>query len=348
MSKINLKSLSYHELSDWILSLGEKSFRASQIWLWLYHKNLSEFTGMTNISRQFQNTLKERAFIFTLPLSKTTNSRTSQTRKYLWKLNDGNHIESVYIPEGKRKTFCISSQVGCAVGCRFCATAEMGFIRNLEVHEIVEQVLAMQRHTGIRPTNLVVMGMGEPLLNYNNVMKALWILNHQDGLAIGHRKVTVSTSGIVPIIEQYIRDRHPFNLAVSLNAADNETRSGIMPINRKYPLDSLIRAVKLYARQSRKRVTFEYVLIKGVNDSPEDAHRLLNLLSGIRCKVNLIAYNPVRGPWSRPDDQCIHAFAEIIRPLCAPVTLRLSKGDDINAACGQLATTATDRHGYNL
>jgi len=337
MIKTNLKSFSRDELTDWVLSIGEKTFRASQIWSWLYQKNVTDFSCMSNISRKFQITLNEKASIYTLQLDRTKNSQTSKTVKFLWKLEDGHYIESVYIAEGKRRTFCISSQVGCALGCRFCATAKMGFIRNLDVHEIVEQVLSMQRQIGLKPTNLVVMGMGEPFLNYHNVIKALWIINHQDGLAIGYRKITISTSGIVPMIKRYSREKLPFQLAVSLNAADNETRSSIMPVNRQFPLKQLIQAVKLYTKQARKRITFEYVLIKGVNDSTDDARRLLDLLSGIPCKVNLIAYNPTGELWDRPDDHRIYVFSDIIQPLCAPITLRLSKGDDINAACGQLA-----------
>lgn len=339
MKKTNLKSLTRNELNEWIQSQGENNYRAAQLWSWLYQKNVIEFTRMTNVSRKFQSRLQQIAEIYTLEPIKSVRSERSGTEKFLWNLGNGNHIESVFIPEGNRRTLCISSQVGCAVGCRFCATATMGFVRNLEVHEIVEQVLAMERHVHMKPSNLVIMGMGEPMLNYENVIKALTILNHPDGAAIGHRKITISTSGIIPAIERYTREKQPFKLAISLNATTDETRSKIMPINKKYPLNQLMQAAKIYTQKIRKRITFEYVLLKGMNDSPEDAQRLLRMLHGIPCKVNLIAYNAVGSSFQSPDNARIEAFARMIRPLAAPVTLRLSKGNDINAACGQLVTS---------
>ncbi|MBN1780055.1 23S rRNA (adenine(2503)-C(2))-methyltransferase RlmN [bacterium] len=338
MSKTNLKSLTFNELQEWIHSTGEKPFRASQIWSWLYQKNIVEFSGMTNIARSFQTHLHDHAFIYSLSPVKTTGSSATRTQKILWQLEDGLHIESVFIPDGHRRTFCISTQAGCAMGCGFCATAAMGFQRNLHVHEMTEQVLSMQRHLGIKPTNLVLMGMGEPFLNYDNVIRALTILNNAEGTAIGHRRITISTCGIVPAIERYTRENHPYKLAISLNATTDETRSSLMPVNRKYPLNTLLRAAEAYTRQSHKRITFEYVMIRNLNDTPEDARRLMRMLRGIPCKVNLIGYNATNPDFTRSDDKRIHAFAEAIAPLSAPVTLRLSKGDDIQAACGQLAT----------
>jgi 23S rRNA (adenine2503-C2)-methyltransferase len=338
LNKVNIKNFYLSELTRWIENLGEKPYRANQIWTWIYQKNINSFEGMSNISQPLRIRLNNEASIYTLPLKSSHNSNVTKTRKFLWQLNDGLEIESVYIPEGKRKTFCISSQAGCAMNCGFCATATMGFKRNLEVFEITEQVLSMQRHIQEKATNLVVMGMGEPFNNYDHVIKALTILNHPNGAAIGHRKITMSTCGIVPMIERFTRERQPFKLAISLNATTNRIRSGLMPVNKKYPIESLLHAARVYTTMLKKRITFEYILIEGVNDSPEDARRLLRLLHDIPCKVNLIQYNPARKNLVRPENQRVMQFADLIRPLCAPVTLRLSRGDDIQAACGQLVT----------
>jgi 23S rRNA (adenine2503-C2)-methyltransferase len=271
-----------------------------------------------------------------LSLEKKTQGTTSVV-KYLWKCLDGALIESVYIPEGKRRTFCVSSQVGCTLGCAICATGRMGWKRNLHPGEITDQVVQMIRSLGLRPTNLVLMGMGEPLLNYKHVIKALHILNDPDGTAIGHRKITISTAGIVPVLKTYIKEKQPFKLAVSLNATTDRQRSVIMPVNRKYPLHELLRTIRTYTEVSKKRVTFEYVLIRDFNDTPEDAERLKKLIKSIPCKINLIACNPVDKRFERPDEARIESFAEILRSLNAPVTLRLSKGNEIKGACGQLA-----------
>jgi len=337
MKKPILKGLSRKELIQFVTGLGEKSFRASQIWSWIYQKGANHFDEMSNISLPLRTRLNQSAAIGNLQLLSKQNSPASKTTKFLWGLEDGQRIESVYIPEGKRRTVCISSQVGCALKCGFCATGRMGFRRDLTAFEIIDQVLGIRRETGEQPTNIVVMGMGEPFLNYDNMIEALTIINDPEGIAVGHRKITISTSGIIPQIQRYTREGHPFKLAISLNATTDDQRSKLMPINKKYPLPDLLRAVKEYTSKSKKRVTFEYVLLKGVNDTDEDARRLLKLLSPIPCKVNLIAYNPTSNKYQTPDEKRIEAFAELIRPLCAPVTLRLSKGDDIHAACGQLA-----------
>jgi 23S rRNA (adenine2503-C2)-methyltransferase len=337
MKKQNLKGLDRDELIQFFLDMGEKPFRASQIWSWIYQKGVNDFDVMSNISRPLRTRLNESAVIGTLRLADKQISPASKTIKFLWELEDGKRVESVYIPEAKRRTICISSQVGCALKCGFCATGRMGFQRDLTPFEIIDQVLGIRRETGEQPTNIVVMGMGEPFLNYDNVIKALTIINDREGIAVGHRKITISTSGIIPQIQRYTRENQPFQLAVSLNATTDALRSRLMPINKKYPLPDLIRAVADYARNNKKRVTFEYVLLKGINDTEEDARRLLKLLSPISCKVNLIAYNPTSDKYQTPDETWIETFANLIRPLCAPVTLRLSKGDDIRAACGQLA-----------
>ncbi len=333
--------MSRQELDQFIADIDEKSFRAGQIWSWIYQKNLTSFDQMTNISQSLRTKIDRIAFISSLKLVNKTVSTRSKTEKFLWELGDGLRIESVYIPEGKRRTVCISCQVGCALKCRFCATGSMGFIRNLEVEEITDQVLSILREIGGKPTNIVVMGMGEPFLNVNNVIKALYILNHSDGMAIGHRKITISTAGIIPQLIRYAEEAHPFKLAISLNATTDPQRTYLMPINLKYPLHELLRTARIYTKKIKKRITFEYVLLKGINDTQADAHRLLGLLNGIPCKVNLIAYNPTGNRFKAPDEDTIKHFAEAIRPLCAPVTTRLSKGDDIHAACGQLAVATS-------
>ena len=236
MKKINLKSLSRQELNQFITEIDEKPFRANQIWSWIYQKNVTSFNRMTNISQSLRIKLDRIAFISSLKLIHKTVSRRSHTEKFLWELENGLRIESVYIPEGKRRTICVSSQVGCTLQCRFCATGSMGFIRHLEVEEITDQVLSTSREVGEKPTNIVIMGMGEPFLNFDNVIKALYILNHSDGMAIGHRKITISTVGIVPKLIRYTEESHLFKLAISLNATTETQRTRLMPVNKKYPL----------------------------------------------------------------------------------------------------------------
>jgi 23S rRNA (adenine2503-C2)-methyltransferase len=344
LKKTSLKGRSRPELESFIADIGEKPFRAKQIWSWMYRKGILSFDEMTNLSKGLRAKLKQTARIDSLHLVKATLSDESGTQKFLWRLADGNHVESVYIPERKRRTICISTQVGCGLGCAFCATGRMGFIRDLEPYEIIDQVLSVRRRIDENPTNIVVMGMGEPFLNYDNVIRALYIINDPEGIAVGHRKITISTAGIIPQIRHYAREGHPFKLAISLNATEDKTRSVLMPINKKYPIQELLKTAKAYTMATKKRLTFEYILIKDVNDSPDDARRLLRLLRNIPCKVNIIAYNTTSQTYTRPDNQHIEAFAESIRPLCAPVTLRLSRGSDIHAACGQLAVQLRDEH----
>lgn len=335
--KINLKNISRAELGHFIHQIGEKPFRTPQIWNWIYQKGALSFQEMTDLSKNLREKLKSTCFIGSLKLVNTRKSDESKTQKFLWQLEDDLLIESVYIPEGSRHTICISSQVGCSCGCRFCATGEMGFSRNLKVYEIIDQVLGITREINHKPTNIVMMGMGEPLLNFNNLIKALTILNSEDGFAIGHRKITISTVGIVPMIVRYTQEKYPFKLAISLNATTDTQRSQIMPINQKYPLNLLLSAAYDYTQRTRRRITFEYVLIKNINDTPDDAKRLLDLLKKFPCKVNLIGFNPTGNHYKRSDENRMEHFAKMIRSLCAPVTFRLSKGSDIRAACGQLA-----------
>lgn len=337
MDKKNLIGLSRKELAGFIQEIDEKKFRFSQIWSWIYQKKVNNFHEMTNLSKKFRTALTEICCLKSLILKKKNVSSQTGTKKYLWELEDKNLIESVLIPEEKRKTICLSSQVGCSLGCTFCATATLGFTRNLDSFEIVSQVLDIIRDTGITPTNLVIMGMGEPLLNYDNLIKALDILHDPEGLALSHRRITISTAGLVPEIYRYTKEGHPYKLAISLNAADDALRSKLMPINRKYPLNKLMKAAKEYTKTSGKRITFEYVLLNGVNDRPQDAEKLLRLLKGLKCKLNLIEYNNTNSDFISPSKRRVQQFMKILRKLSAPVMLRSSKGDDIQGACGQLA-----------
>jgi 23S rRNA (adenine2503-C2)-methyltransferase len=336
-AKFQLLEKTRAELGLWIKDRGEPLFRAGQIWSWIYQKRAASFEEMTSLSKEFRKSLSADTRIGSLRLADKSESHDSGTVKYLWELEDGLRIESVFIPEKDRRTICLSSQVGCPLACTFCATGRTGFVRHLKTHEIVDQVLSTARLAKENPTNLVVMGMGEPFLNYDPVMKALDILHDPDGAALGHRRITVSTSGIIPGIERYGLENRPYKLAVSLNATTHGGRSALMPINETYPLARLLEAIRDYTHRTGRRVTFEYVLIRGTNDTADDARRLLRLLHGIPCKVNLIPFNPTSSLYQRPGDDQVLRFAERIMPLSAPVTLRMSRGQDIQGACGQLA-----------
>jgi 23S rRNA (adenine2503-C2)-methyltransferase len=316
--------------------IGEEPFRANQLFNWIYKKNTADFDKMLNISRESRKKFSEIFFISSFRSSEEFRS-SDGTIKFRFGLDDGYFIESVYIPEEKRNTLCISTQVGCPLGCKFCLTGEMGFKRNLSVSEMVNEVMSVKERTGRdRITNIVLMGMGEPLLNYENVKKFINILIASEGLAFAKRKVTLSTSGILPELEKFIKEVD-VSLSISLNAPDDETRSRIMPINRKFPLKEILRAASLYPEVHKRMVTFEYVLIKGINDSLKQAEKLASLLKGLRCKINLIPYN--ENPYSefkRPADETVLAFQEILKKHNYTATIRKSRGQDISAACGQL------------
>jgi len=336
MEKINLKGMTLSELENFVKDVGIEPYRARQIFQWIYNKNVTSFEEMTNLSKWLRKKIAEKAEIPILKILRLNRSTKSGTIKFLFQLPDGKAVESVYMPDGSRRTVCVSSQVGCALQCRFCQTGKMGFKRNLKVWEIVDQVLAIERELKVNVTNIVLMGMGEPFHNYENVIRAAELFSHPEGLAIGQRKITISTSGLVPAIRRFTRENRRFKLAISLNATTDSVRSYLMPINKKYPLSELLDAVREYSSVSRNRVTFEYVLISGKNDSVEDARRLQRLLDGIRCKINLIPYNPTLLEFSAPDEETINRFIQELLDFPAPVTVRRSNGDDIDAACGQL------------
>jgi 23S rRNA (adenine2503-C2)-methyltransferase len=336
--KIDLRGLTFEELKTWVTGLGLESYRAEQIFRWIFQPGLKAFSGMTNLSRKWRERFEEEALLSRLELQKKEHSADG-SQKFLFALEDGQSIESVLIPEKGHFTLCLSSQVGCAQGCRFCLTGRMGLKRNLKVSEIINQVLAVREtleDSGPQLTNLVFMGMGEPLHNFEQVSRALTILLSPKGMQFSHRHVTVSTAGLIPEIRELGR-LLPVNLAVSLNAATDTVRNDLMPVNRRYPLEALLRACREFPLPHAKRITFEYILIREVNDSPEAAKTLAGILQGIKAKINLIPFNPHPGIAFRPPgEEVLLKFQDILVRQHYTVMIRRSKGGDISAACGQL------------
>jgi len=335
--KPDLKNMTLDEIEIFISRFGKEKYRARQIIKWMYQYGITSFDEMTNLSKNFRSEIGTLARISFLTIEKIQES-TDSTKKILFKLEDGNFIESVLIREKNHWTLCISTQAGCQMGCEFCLTGKYGFKRNLLASEIVDQITISRFNMpeGNNIKNVVMMGMGEPLANYKNTLKAINIITTDSGLGLSKRKITVSTCGIVPMIEQLGKDT-VINLAVSLNASDNETRSYLMPINRMYPIEKLVEVCRLYPMPKRRRITFEYILIEGVNDAPEDAENLARLMRGVRCKFNLIPFNEF--PESRfrtPSDERIDTFRKILIKHKYTAVIRKSKGRDILAACGQL------------
>ncbi len=323
---------------------GQPRYRAGQVLDWLYAKRAPEFRAMSNLPSALRSQLEERFVLSPLRSDGDVHSGDT-TRKYLFRLHDGRYVESVLIPasparygeRSSRHTLCVSSQVGCAYGCKFCASGLDGFSRNLDAAEIVGQLLAVEAASGKRVNNLVFMGMGEPLANLANLSRAITILNASWGVGIGARNITVSTSGLAPQIRALADLPLQIRLAISLHGASDEVRERIMPVNRKYPLDVLFDAVRYYNARKKQKVTFEYILIDGVNASTEQAEQLAKRASSLNAKVNLIPYNTVEGlPWSRPDEPGQEAFLDILVRRGVQATLRREKGHDIAAACGQL------------
>jgi len=338
---LDIKSLDRKELESWIQKKGFEPYRGRQIWHWILKKAVSSFEQMSDLPKRLRNLLKEEAELNPLELVRVLESKEDHTKKYLFRLKDGYYIESVLIPELEKGyfTLCISSQVGCAMGCRFCLTAKQGFKRNLRTSEIVEQVVQVKRDMDepSKLRNIVFMGMGEPLANYNALIKSIKILIDPYGMNFSHRRVTVSTCGIVPGINRLGEDC-TVNLAVSLNAAADETRSFLMPVNKRYPLKELISACRRFPLPNRRRITFEYVLIKGINDSEEDALKLAALIRGIRAKVNLIPLNPAPElEFSSPSWDQVLMFQKVLIEKNLTAIIRKSRGRDILAACGQLS-----------
>ena len=331
---IDIKNLTGEELTEFLAGLGKERFRARQIIRWIYARGVTSFAGMTDLSKSLREELERRAFISDWE-PEVTEVSADGTRKYLFRLEDGQTVETVRIPmEGERSTLCISTQVGCAMQCAFCLTGTFGLVRNLSPAEIVNQVCAAAKEGPVN--NIVMMGMGEPLHNLDNVVKALQILYDDDGFGYGSRKVTLSTSGLIPEMLELGR-RIRVNLAVSLNATTDAVRNELMPVNRRYPLKDLMAACREFPLATRQRITFEYILIRDVNDTPADAKRLVRLLHGIKAKVNLIPYNEHEGSaFLAPRPESIEAFQTYLLSRDIVAIRRASKGQDISAACGQL------------
>jgi len=337
-TRLNLAELDVHELETALEARGCERFHARQLFRWLYKRGVTDLAQMTDLSRTLRAQLAED-FVINTPRVVADDLSVDGTRKFVLELADSRRIEAVFIPDTPSMTFCISTQVGCAMACGFCLTGKMGLVRNLTAGEIAGQVRVLAAATGMLdyPFNIVLMGMGEPLHNYDNTMKALRMLNAEHGLAVSPRRITLSTVGIVPGLERLAREPMMPNLAISLHATTNEQRTALVPSNRKYSLESILDACRRFPLKRRSRITFEYVMLAGVNDTPEDARRLVRLLAGIKAKVNLIPLNPAPGiPYERPSDERVDRFAQMLADRHITVSVRKSRGRDIRAACGQL------------
>ncbi len=335
--KQDLKNLSLEELEKHISALGLKSYRAKQIFQWLFQKHVHSIEKMTNLSKDIREKLCKNNHIGHLKLRRVDLSKDN-SKKFLFETSDNNGIESVLIPERNHWTLCISTQIGCPMKCRFCFTGEKGLLRNLSASEILNQVGTVLKTEDFKDKlpNLVFMGMGEPLSNYENTVKSIRTLLCPWGFNFSHRKITVSTAGLIPQMKQLSIDL-PVNLAISLNAPNNKIRNRLMPVNKRFPIEELINTAKNYPISKRKRITFEYILIKGINDSDENAYELAEILKGFPCKINLIPFNehPATS-FKQPDEDRITKFRAILLKKKYTVPIRRSKGSDIAAACGQL------------
>jgi 23S rRNA (adenine2503-C2)-methyltransferase len=342
--RIDLIGLDRPEFAAALTEFGAEPFRARQLWHWIYHRGATDFALMTSLAKEFRNRLAER-FVIGRPSVSADSLSEDGTRKWLLRFNDGQEVESVHIPEEDRGTLCVSSQVGCTLTCRFCHTGTQGLVRNLSAAEILGQVMLARDCLGEWPSpkddrllsNIVMMGMGEPLYNYDNVAKALRIVMDHEGISISRRRITLSTAGVVPMIRR-CGEELGVNLAVSLHAVTDELRDRLVPLNKKYPIAELLAALRDYPRLSNaRRITFEYVMLKGVNDSPADARALVKSIAGIPAKINLIPFNPWPGaPFECSDWAVIERFGDIVNAAGYASPIRMPRGRDILAACGQL------------
>src|SRR4051795_2431907 len=334
----DLAEMDVPELEQALDAMGHPRFHARQLFQWVHKRGVTDFGGMTDLGRDLRSSLAAAFRIVTPELVRKETS-SDGTTKFLLRLDDGQLVESVFIPDTPANTFCLSTQVGCAMRCGFCLTGRMGIVRNLTAGEIVGQVRVLARELDLLQArfNIVLMGMGEPLHNYDATMKALRILADEHGLAVNPRRITLSTVGVLPALERLATEPLMPNLAISLHATTEEQRDLLVPINRKYGLKELLDACRRFPLKRRERITFEYVILQDVNDSPEDARRLVRLLHGIRGKVNLLPLNEAAGiPFERPSDDRVNAFARILSDHGVVVSVRKSRGRDIRAACGQL------------
>ena len=336
--QLDLANLERSELENALEERGHKRFHARQIFQWIYRRGVTDIAAMTDLSRDLRAALA-REFTVTTPQVGTRERSVDGTEKFLLQLADGRQIESVFIPDTPSMTFCLSTQVGCAMACSFCLTGQMGLVRNMTAGEIAGQVRVLAGALDLRDRkfNIVLMGMGEPLHNYDETMRALRILNDEHGFAMSPRRMTLSTVGVLPALDRLGREAIMPNLAISLHAPTDTLRGELVPLNKKYGVADIIEACKRFPLSKRSRITFEYVLLAGVNDRPEDARKLAKLLSDVKSKVNLIPLNPAPGiPFERPSDTAVDQFAQILADRGLVVSVRKSRGRDIRAACGQL------------
>ncbi len=332
----DLKSMTLAEMQAMMKELGEPAFRAKQLFVWL-HKGVTSFDGMTNLSKSLREKLEERYFITAPKVVRKQESKKDGTIKYLWELSDGNCVETVLMRYHHGNTVCISSEVGCPMGCAFCASTIGGLVRRLQPSEMVDQVLFTSLDSGLEISNIVLMGIGEPLDNYETVLRFLELVNNPDGMNIGMRHISLSTCGLVPRIERLAEENLQLTLSVSLHAPDNETRSRIMPVNRRYPLEELMPACRKYYEKTGRRISFEYAMIRGMNDTKEHGDRLIRLLRGLPCHVNLIPLNHVdESPLQPSLRQTVQAFQKQLEDSGITATVRRTLGSDIDASCGQL------------
>lgn len=332
----NIKDYNLEELKQELIGMEEKPFRAEQIFKWIYEEKVKDFDEMTNISLELRKKLKENYTMCNYNILKKQESKDG-TIKYLFDVLDGNAIESVLMSYHHGYSICVSSQIGCKMGCKFCASTGINFIRDLTSGEIVEQILAVEQDTGVRISNVVFMGIGEPLDNYDNVVNAIRIINNQKGLNIGARHISVSTSGLVPKIYKLAEENIQCTLSISLHATNNEKRTKMMPVNKSFPIEELIKACKDYISKTNRRISFEYALAKDNNDNLEDAKELVKLLKGMLCHVNLIPINKIEnGAYTKSSNENIMKFRDYLNEHGIVATIRRELGSDIDAACGQL------------
>ncbi|MGD8566498.1 MAG: 23S rRNA (adenine(2503)-C(2))-methyltransferase RlmN [Gammaproteobacteria bacterium] len=348
LSKRNLLDLSRTDLEAFFADLGEKPFRATQVLKWIYQHGVSDFDTMTNLSKALRSKLGDIADI-RLPRVVASQRSSDGTHKWVLEIDSGNHIETVFIPEQDRGTLCVSSQVGCALACSFCSTAQQGFNRNLSTAEIIGQLWVANRELGFDPqgqriiSNVVMMGMGEPLLNFDNVVRAMNLMMDDFAYGLSKRRVTLSTAGVIPALDR-LREVSDVSLALSLHAPNDELRNELVPLNRKYPIADLIAACKRYVGSDRRRITVEYVMLDGVNDSEQHARELVRLLKDVPAKVNLIPFNPFPATqYRRSPDPAINRFRDILMQHDLTTITRKTRGDDIDAACGQLVGKVVDK-----
>ena len=338
--KIILKGMNELDLQQYCVDLAQPKFHGSQLYRWMYKNNCADIDNMNNIPKILKKEIKNNALLKLLSIKTKSKSSIDNTTKFLLETNDLKYIETVSMIDKDRHTVCLSSQIGCNVDCDFCATGKMGITRNLSTGEIIDQLVIIKENITKPITNIVFMGMGEPFLNYNNLIKSCEILTNHNAFNLSSKRITISTSGILPKIDLYIKENHKYKIAISLNASNNEFRDKIMPINKKWNIEKIISSVKKYKFFESRPIMFEYVLLKGLNDSKDDAIRLADILKGIKCKVNIIPFNEIEGYYKRPEKEQINNFSQILNKLNPDlrVLIRWSKGEDINAACGQLAT----------